>query len=190
MKSTKKAAIVTGIIAAILVPAITFAATATGAIGMSHTTPSFTKLPQSVQDMLKAKGVTVPTAEAMKAFVTKMKNERKGRKSLSEADQATLSAIMEKARIEERAFLRTKGIDLPSEDEIAQMKKFRESLKAIIESLPRSEAVKLKKEFNQNMGDEMGKDKKDKKDKKNKKDKGDRGSEDSEMNDDIETMIR
>lgn len=156
MKSIKKTAIVAGILAAVLVPALTFAATATGSLGMTRTAPDFTKLPQTVQDTLKAQGVTIPTADALKAFALKMENERIARKGLSDADELVLQAIKEKAHADERAFLRTKGADLPSEDEIAQMKKFRESLKATIGSLSYSEAVKLKKEFKQNMGDEMG----------------------------------
>jgi hypothetical protein len=156
MKSIKKTTIVAGVLAAVLVPALTFAATATGSLGMTRTAPDFTKLPQTVQDTLKAQGVTIPTAEALKAFELKMQNERVARKGLTDADELVLQSIKEKAQAEERAFLRTKGADLPSEDEIAQMKKFRESLKAAIGAMPYSSAIKMKKEFKQNMGNEMG----------------------------------
>jgi hypothetical protein len=152
MKSIKKTAIVAGILTAILVPAMTFAATATGSLGMTRTAPDFTKLPQTVQDTLKAQGVTVPTQAELQAFATKMANEKKARSTLSDADKATIKAIMEKAHAEERAFLRTKGIELPSEDEIAKMKKFKESLQTTIGALPYAEAKKLKKEFRTEMG--------------------------------------
>jgi hypothetical protein len=150
MKSTKKAAIAAGVLAAILVPTLAFAATATGALG-TRTAPDFTKLPTTVQDTLKAQGVAIPTQAELTAFATKVANEKKARSTLSDADRAIIKAIMEKARAEERAFLRTKGVELPSEDEIAKMKKFKESLQTAVGALPYSEAKKLKKEFRAEM---------------------------------------
>ena len=160
MKHAKKLMGV-GLLTAVLVPVLTFAATATGTVTMGRSAPDFSKLPQSVQDTLKAAGVTAPTQEAIKAFETKMQNERTAMKNLSDADKASLKAIRDAARKQEREFLRSKGVDLPSEDEIAAAMKFKDALRSAMDKMTVAEMKAFKKQYKGDMGEGFGKEMKD-----------------------------
>ncbi len=134
------------------IPSAPGISTKIGLKGMTHT-PDFTKLPQSVQDALKAQGISIPSTDEVQAFQTKMQSEREAMKNLSEADRASLQTLREEFKKKEREFLRSKGVDMPTEDQIAQMKKLREAVQTEIGKLPYSEVKKLKKEFKKNLRD-------------------------------------
>ncbi len=160
MKHAKKLMGV-GLLTTLLVPVLTFSATATGAVTTGRSAPDFSKPPQSVQDTLKAAGVTAPTQEAIKTFETKMQNERTAIKSLSDADKASLKAIRDAARRQEREFLRSKGVDLPSEDEIVAAMKFKDTLKAAMDNMTVAEMKAFKKQYKGDMGEGFRKEMKD-----------------------------
>ena len=160
MKHSKKL-IGVSLLTAVLVPVLTFAATATGSIATGRSAPDFSKLPQSVQETLKAQGVTLPTADSIKAFETKMQNERTAIKSLSDADKASLKVIRDAARKQEREFLRSKGIDLPSEDEIVAAMKFKDALRSAMDNMTVAEMKIFKKQYKGDMGEGFGRDMKD-----------------------------
>ena len=121
-------------------------------MGKSH---DFTKLPQSVQDALKTQGITLPTADEVQAFQTKMKNNMNAVKNLSDADKASLKTLREEFQAKEREFLRSKGVDLPTEDQIAQMKKVREAITTELGKLPHSEVKKMRKDTRKEMRNKM-----------------------------------
>lgn len=86
-----------------------------------------------VREALAASGVTLPSVDEINAFETKMKAAREAQAKLSDADKAELKkmreATMEQVRKihldaakTERDFLRSKGVALPTEDEIAKMR--------------------------------------------------------------------
>ncbi|MDD2745509.1 MAG: hypothetical protein PHU93_03135 [Candidatus Gracilibacteria bacterium] len=77
---------------------------------------------------LQDKGITVPTPEEAKAFQTKMQTMHDAEKSLSEADKASYEALRQSFKKQERDFLRSKGIVLPTEDEIAKMELIKTTL--------------------------------------------------------------
>lgn len=80
---------------------------------------------------LQDKGITVPTAEEAKAFHDKMQALHTAEKNLSEADKASYQALRESFKKQERDFLRSKGIVLPTEDEIAKMELIRTTLEGM-----------------------------------------------------------
>lgn len=65
-------------------------------------------------------GVTLPSAEEMKAHREQMQKVKDAMDNLSDADKATLKQMHEAAAKAERDFLRSKGVPLPTEDEIAK----------------------------------------------------------------------
>lgn len=100
---------------------------------------------EKVRETLAASGVTLPSAEELAAFHEKMQAARAAEAKLSDTEKAEIKAIrtagMEKIRTihqeaakNERDYLRSKGVTLPSEEEIAKMheiaEKARETLGA------------------------------------------------------------
>lgn len=100
---------------------------------------------ENIRTALAASGVTLPTADEAKAFQEKMKAAREAEAKLADADKATLKTmrdatqekiktIREEAAKAEREYLRSKGVALPTEEEIAKiedtMKKAGEVLRA------------------------------------------------------------
>ncbi|MDQ1343609.1 MAG: hypothetical protein QG650_328 [Patescibacteria group bacterium] len=88
---------------------------------------------EKVREALAASGVTLPSVEAIDAFEAKMKAARDAESKLSDADKAELKkmrdatmaqvkAVHEAAAKSERDYLRSKGVTLPTEDEIAKMR--------------------------------------------------------------------
>lgn len=100
---------------------------------------------EKVRETLAASGVTLPSAEELATFHEKMQAARAAEAKLSDTEKAEIKAIrtvgMEKIRAihqeaakSERDYLRSKGVTLPSEEEIAKMheiaEKARETLGA------------------------------------------------------------
>lgn len=88
---------------------------------------------ENVRATLAASGVTLPTAAEATAFHDKMKAARDAENALSDADKAGLKTIRDAAQEKmrtlreetakaERDYLRSKGVALPSEEEIAKMR--------------------------------------------------------------------
>ena len=88
---------------------------------------------EKIRAALAASGVTLPTADEAKAFQEKMKTAREAEAKLADADKATLKTmrdatqekiktIREEAAKTEREYLRSKGVTLPTEEEIAKMR--------------------------------------------------------------------
>lgn len=111
---------------------------------------------ESVRTALAASGVILPTADEAKAYHEKMKTAREAEQALPDADKATLKAMrdaaFEKAKViyaeaakAEREYLRSKGVALPSETEIAKMS---ETMK---------KAAEVLRAQNPNMSQERGK---------------------------------
>ena len=87
---------------------------------------------EKIRTALAASGVTLPTADEAKAFQDKMKASREAEENLSDTDKAALKTmrdatqekirtIHEEAAKAEREYLRSKGVTLPTEEEIAKM---------------------------------------------------------------------
>ncbi len=74
-------------------------------------------------------GITVPTAAEATAFMTKQKAAHEAEVKLSDADKAGLKTLKESFKKQERDYLRSKGIDLATEADIARFAKIRETLK-------------------------------------------------------------
>lgn len=92
---------------------------------------------EKVREALAASGITLPSAEELAAFHEKMQAARAAEAKLSDAEKTEFSAIrttgMEKIRAiheeiakSERDYLRSKGVALPSEEEIAKMREIGE----------------------------------------------------------------
>ncbi len=86
----------------------------------------FTNTP--VVKALQDKGITATTPEEAKAFQDKMQAMHDAKKNLSETDKASYQALQESFKKQERDFLRSKGIVLPTEDEIAKMELIKKTL--------------------------------------------------------------
>ncbi len=105
-----------------------FAASSMGSSSM-HT--DMQKSPFTNTNLIKVlqdKGITVPTPEEAKAFQTKMQAMKTAEKNLSDADKASFKLLRESFKKQERDFLRSKGVTLPSEEEIAKMELIRTTL--------------------------------------------------------------
>jgi hypothetical protein len=155
MNAKNKKLLVGAAILAVTVPAVGFAATSSGTtsspfFGMAG---KFRELRagngsemgmgagilsnEKVREALAASGVTLPSTEELGAFHEKMQAARSAEAKLSDAEKAELQAIrtagMEKIRAihqetakSERDYLRSKGVALPSEEEIAKMREIGE----------------------------------------------------------------
>lgn len=87
---------------------------------------------ENVRTALAASGVTLPTADEAKAYHEKMKAAREAEQALPDADKTALKTMRDATREKvqtiheesakaEREYLRSKGVALPSEDEISKM---------------------------------------------------------------------
>ena len=84
----------------------------------------------AVTKVLQDKGLTAPTTDETKAYMEKMVAAREAEKKLSDADKAGLKTLRESFQKQERDYLRTKGIALPTEAEITKMNQVREALRS------------------------------------------------------------
>lgn len=100
---------------------------------------------ENLRTALAASGVTLPTADEAKAFHEKMQAARDAEAKLADADKAALKtmrdaaqekikAIREEAAKAEREYLRSKGVALPSEEEIAKMRDTMEKAGEVLRS--------------------------------------------------------
>ena len=103
-----------------------FAANMTGVTNKMAKMNPFTT--ETVIKALADKGITAPTVEEAKAFETKMQAAHEAQEKLSDTDKAGLKTLRESFQKQERDYLRSKGVTLPSEEEIAKMKQIREVL--------------------------------------------------------------
>jgi hypothetical protein len=88
----------------------------------------------AVKKALTDAGIAVPTSEEAKAFMEKQMNAFTAEAKLSETDKAGLKALRESFRKQEREYLRSKGVDLPTEDTYAKFDKIHEVLKQQMKS--------------------------------------------------------
>jgi hypothetical protein len=116
-----------------------------------HALPDVSRLPQSSIDALKAQGITLPTKDEMRKFFDGMNRIKKSVQALPEADRAELQKLREAAHKAEREFLRSKGVALPSEDQIAQMKKTAEAVRAEFKKLPKEQKQEIRKDIRKDM---------------------------------------
>lgn len=155
MNAKNKKLLVGAAILAVTVPAVGFAATSstTGSSPFFGMAAKFRELRagngsemgmgggilsnEKVREALAASGVTLPSTEELAAFHEKMQAARAAEAKLSDAEKSELKAIrtagMEKIRAihqetakNERDYLRSKGVALPSEEEIAEMREIGE----------------------------------------------------------------
>lgn len=127
----KKYIITSAVLLATVVPAITFAATSSSGENNSgvitRTFKNFSKdhkreIPQAAQDALTAAGIALPTEAEKTAQKEARAKVEAAMKALTDDDRAALQVIREEAKKKEREYLRSKGVPLPSEDEIAAAK--------------------------------------------------------------------
>lgn len=94
---------------------------------------------------LAASGVVLPSAEEMKSYAESMKAAREAQAKLSDADKAELKKLHDEAMEKmkqvressakaERDFLRSKGVNLPSEETIAKMRSTMEKAGEVLKS--------------------------------------------------------
>lgn len=84
----------------------------------------------AVTKVLQEKGITAPTSDEMKAFMEKMQSARDAEEKLSDADKSGLQTLRDGFRKQERDYLRSKGVTLPSEEEISKMDAVHEALRS------------------------------------------------------------
>lgn len=100
---------------------------------------------ENLRTALAASGVTLPSADEAKAFHEKMQAAREAEAKLADTDKAALKtmrdaaqekikAIREEAAKAEREYLRSKGVALPSEEEIAKMRDTMEKAGEVLRS--------------------------------------------------------
>ncbi len=81
---------------------------------------------------LKAAGITTPTEAEIQANMEKMKAMKTGIDNLSTTDQTALKALRDANQAKEREFLRSKGVSVPTEAELAKEKKIQDIIRTTL----------------------------------------------------------
>jgi len=127
MKHTKSI-IASVLLVGVVATTSVFAATSMGTTSMTSEMHKNHLSNPDIVKILQDKGITVPTPEEAQAFHTKMQSLRSAEKNLSDADKASFKLLRESFKKQERDFLRSKGVTLPSEEEVAKMELIRTTL--------------------------------------------------------------
>lgn len=152
MKTSTKIALAS--IAAITLPAMVFAGNSSfggfsemasrgmGMGGMSMHAPFLNgsgtvTVSSKIRETLSLSGVTLPSDSEITSAHAVMSKVKEARKSFqaTDADKAALKSIRDSAQKAEREYLRSKGIALPSEDEIAKAQAVHESVRTAMDTL-------------------------------------------------------
>jgi hypothetical protein len=94
-------------------------------------------VPSQIRQALAASGVTLPSDSDISAAESTMKAVMEAQRNFqpTDADKAALKAIRDAAAKSERDYLRTKGVTLPSEDEIAKAQATNDAVRSAFQTL-------------------------------------------------------
>lgn len=104
---------------------------------------------------LQNAGITIPSAEEIKAFQINMESARKSQQNLSEASKTGLRFLRKSFQKQERDYLRSVGVTFPSESDIEKYQTIQETIKNMKPSTPVKST--LRKEVRKEIKNQMKK---------------------------------
>lgn len=104
---------------------------------------------------LQNAGITIPSAEEIKAFQINMESARKSQQNLSEANKTELRSLRKSFQKQERDYLRSVGVMFPSESDIEKYQTIQETIKNMKPSTPVKST--LRKEVRKEIKNQMKK---------------------------------